>query len=128
MTMSDICYGPVINFSVSVSIAPVVIRINTLICNNSYYSQGIQSVKPIYTEEQSITSSNRSSDPTYHGGSYTFPETYKGKKFLCILLTSVTYDPGVSTETNISVTNSGRSISFYTSHSNGTITFKGVYI
>lgn len=85
-------------------------------------------MQPIYTEEQSITSSYRSDDPTYHGGSYTFPETYNDKKFLCILLTSVTYDPGVSTTTNISVTNSGKSISFYTSHSNGTIKFKGVYI
>lgn len=85
-------------------------------------------MQPIYTEEQSITSSHRPSDPTYHGGSYTFPETYNGKKFLCILLTSVTYDPGVSTTTEISVTNSGKSISFYTSHSNGTIKFKGVYI
>ena len=85
-------------------------------------------MQPIYTEEQSITSSYRPDDSTYHGGSYTFPETYNGKIFLCILLTSVTYDPGVSTTTNISVTNSGKSISFYTSHSNGTIKFKGVYI
>lgn len=115
-------------FRITITESLGVIRIILKFCNNSYYSQGIQSLQPIYTEEQSITSSHRPSDPTYHGGSYTFPETYNGKKFLCILLTSVTYDPGVSTTTEISVTNSGKSISFYTSHSNGTIKFKGVYI
>lgn len=110
------------------TIAGGVIRIIAEWCINSYYNLGIQSVQPIYTEEQSITSSHRPSDPTYHGGSYTFPETYNGKKFLCILLTSVTYDPGVSTTTKITITNNGSSISFYTSHSNGTIKFKGIYI